>query len=355
MALTTVRPQGMGFNTGRRNMVINGAMQVAQRGTSTTSTSDGYHTVDRIYFETNQLDNYAHTMSQSTEAPDGFANSFKIDVTTAESAIAADEFLRVMYRIEAQDCQQLGFGTSSAQKTTLSFYVRSAVTGTYAVSMLQFDGNRIIGGTYTINSADTWERKTITFDGDVSGTINNDNGAGLQLSFMLSSGTDYTSGDNTSWSAYTASKLGYGHTANIAGSTANDWYITGVQLEVGTNASDFEHRSFGEELALCQRYFQTFSYMNGYTHHMFNANDAYGFVQLPGGAMRTTPSASLSDTGSDTMHVAGSSKTISSVSVAASRPDGILHKVVLSTTSTAGHAGHYDNSSTPYILISAEL
>ena len=255
MALTTVRPEGMGFNTGRRNMVINGAMQVAQRGTSSTTLTT-YATVDRFLSAlSGTTDQLAGTQAQSTTAPDGFSNSYKIDCTTAETTIDADEFWRVRHYIEAQNLQHLKYGTSAAQSVTLSFYVRSNVTGTYACNIYQPDGVRQITKTYAISAADTWEYKTITFPGDTSGTINNDNGSGLEISWFLMAGSTWTGTDSTSWGAYANGGLANGHAVNMASSTSNEWYITGVQLEVGTNASDFEHRSFGEELSLCQRYF----------------------------------------------------------------------------------------------------
>ena len=355
MALTTVRPQGMGFNTGRRNMVINGAMQVAQRGTDFNDVANGTYTVDRFKVGKNNTDDAVINVDQVTTSPDGFSNSLKISVGTAESALAADENLLLQHLIEAQNLQHLQNGSSGAQSVTLSFWVRSDKTGTYTVAIRKPDNtDRNQSKEYTISAADTWEHKSLTFSGDTSGGgIANDNGAGFFCDWWLAGGSNFTGGTMDTW-ANTATQRLSTNQVNLMDGT-NEWYITGVQLEVGENASDFEHRSYGEELRLCQRYYQTFSYMNGYTHHMFNTTQAYGFVQLPGGPMRATPSASLSDTGSDTMHVAGTSKTITGVAVAASRPDGILHRVDMSSTSTAGHAGHYDNSSTPYILISAEL
>lgn len=355
MALTTVRPQGMGFNTGRRNMVINGAMQVAQRGTDFNDVANGTYTVDRFKVGKNNTDDAVINVDQVTTSPDGFSNSLKISVGTAESALAADENLLLQHLIEAQNLQHLQNGSSGAQSVTLSFWVRSDKTGTYTVAIRKPDNtDRNQSKEYTISAADTWEHKSLTFSGDTSGGgIANDNGAGFFCDWWLAGGSNFTGGTMDTW-ANTATQRLSTNQVNLMDGT-NEWYITGVQLEVGENASDFEHRSHGEELRLCQRYYQTFSYMNGYTHHMFNTTQAYGFVQLPGGPMRATPSASLSDTGSDTMHVAGTSKTITGVAVAASRPDGILHRVDMSSTSTAGHAGHYDNSSTPYILISAEL
>ena len=251
---------------GNRNLIINGAMQVAQRGTSSNNINS-YGSVDRFNSSKANDDELAGTQAQSTTAPDGFSNSYKIDCTTAESAVAADEYWRVRHHIEAQNLQQLKYGTSGAQSVTLSFYVRSNVTGTYSCALYQEDGDsgsgRIIGSTYTISSADTWEYKTITFAGDTGGTINNDNGEGLSILWALMAGSNYTATDNTSWGTYAAGKLSYGHAVNMASSTSNEWYITGVQLEVGEQATPFEHRSFGDELARCQRYFELIGYALG--------------------------------------------------------------------------------------------
>jgi len=235
------------------NLIINGDMAVAQRGTS--STSNGYATVDRFNFGITNTDELAFTQSQSTDAPDGFSNSFKVVATTAESAVASNERIRFMHFIEAQDLQQLGFGTSFAKTTTLSFYVKSNVTGTYGFSMYQADSGRLIGGTYTINSADTWEKKTLTFVGDTSGSINDDNGQGFGMEWYLLAGSGYTGTDNTSWVAGSADKRAFGHTADWGETTNDYWQITGVKLEVGDTATDFLHESYAENLAKCQRYF----------------------------------------------------------------------------------------------------
>jgi hypothetical protein len=257
MALSKIDAAGLDIGQigGRRNLIINGAMQVAQRGTSETGvTTSGYTTVDR--FSTTMANIGTYTISQSTDAPDGFSNSFKIDCTTADASPASADALLFRQRIEAQDCQHLKFGTSDAQSLTLSFWVKSNKTGNANVIFKQPDANRVIGGQYTISSANTWEHKTITVGGDTSGTINNDNGAGIQLDFWLDSGSDYTGGTlPTAWETNNNPDINAGNTINIADNTANEWLITGVQLEVGSVATPFEHRSFGEELALCQRYY----------------------------------------------------------------------------------------------------
>ena len=248
-----------------RNLLINSGMQVAQRGTS--SSSAGYQTVDRFRFTSSDMDQLAFTQSQDTTGPSGFTNSYKITVTTPETTTEAEEQLFMFQAIEAQNLQQLGYGTSDAKQLTLSFWVKSSVTGAYCVAFYQNDGNRLITSTYSISSANTWEYKTITIDGDTSGTINNDNGAGLELYFFLSVGPDRKTTDSTSWGTWTAAKFGYGQVADVAATSSATWQITGVQLEIGDTATPFEHRSYGDELARCQRYYNSIHdhYLSYYT------------------------------------------------------------------------------------------
>mgnify|MGYP006107635165 CR=1 FL=1 len=256
MALIKVKERGREtVNLGRRNLIINGAMQVAQRGTSSAGkTTGGYFTVDRSKFDLVNLG--TNTYSQSTDAPEGFSNSLRIDCTTTAS-LSADSLLYALCTgIEGQDVQQLKKGTSNAEAVTISFYVKSNKTGTYVLEVYDGTNTRHIGKTYTINSANTWEYKTLTFVGDTTGAIANSNAFGMGLFFWVSGGSNYTSGTLPSgWSSVTNANRAAGLNVNIADNTANDWAITGVQMEVGSVATPFEHRSFGEELSLCQRYF----------------------------------------------------------------------------------------------------
>jgi hypothetical protein len=243
---------------GRRNLIINGAMQVAQRGTSgSVTTSLTYPSVDRFKTSFHGADQYAGTLSQDSEAPVGFSNSLKVTTTTAETAIANTEFFSIRHIVEAQNLQHLEYGTSDAKTMTLSFWVRSSVTGTYGISLYTQDNTRQRNTTYTINSADTWEYKTFTFEGDTTGGIDDNNGIGLEINFILAAGGNYTGTNATAWAAYANTGYGGGHTANGIATTANaTWYITGVQLEVGDKSTPFEHRSFQDELLACMRYYE---------------------------------------------------------------------------------------------------
>jgi len=251
-----------------RNLVINGDMQIAQRGTSATGLgngSAGYHTADRWRFSETGAPTCEFTQSQDTDVPNGqgFSSSLKMDCTTSQGSLAAADQIKIEQRIEAQNLQHLKFGTSNAETVTVSFWVKSNKTGTYILNIYQADDDRSISKSYTINSADTWEKKTITIEGDVLGTINNDNGLGWYVIWALAMGSDYTSGTlQTSWGAYTAANYMVGQ-VNLADSTSNYINITGVQLEVGDTATPFEHRPYDMELARCQRYLPIFKSSSG--------------------------------------------------------------------------------------------
>ena len=239
-----------------RNLIINGAMQVAQRGTSVSGlTGSAYHTVDR--WQTSLVTAGTWTQTQSSDAPAGHNVSLKMECTTADASLAAADECKLTYYVEAQDIKHIGYGSSSASAMTLSFWVKANKTGTYAIWLYQDDAARQLGATYTINASGAWEYKTVTIVGDTSGTINNDNGSGFRVNFVLATGTDYTSGTAaTSWEALTNANRYVGHNVNLADTIGNYWQITGVQLEVGDTATPFEHRSYGQELALCQRYYR---------------------------------------------------------------------------------------------------
>ena len=238
-----------------RNLIINGAMQVAQRSTSTASiTTSAYHTIDRWFTSLVTLGTW--TQSQSTDVPSGqgFASSLKMACTTADASPAAGDRLLIRQVLEGQDVQQLKKGTANAESVTLSFWVKSSKTGTHIVEIYDQDNARNIAKAYTVSSANTWEKKELTFAGDTTGVFDNDNASSFVLNMYLGAGSTYTSGTlATSWESATSANRAVGQ-VNLADSTSNEWYITGVQLEVGETATPFEHRSYGDELARCQRY-----------------------------------------------------------------------------------------------------
>ena len=241
---------------GMKNIIINGDMSIAQRSTSASSiTSSGYHALDRHRLAISSLGTW--TISQDTDVPSaqGFAKSMKFDCTTADAAPAASDVMWVQHRIEGQNLQYIKKGTANAESLTLSFWVKSNKTGTYIAELEDTDNSRHIAKSYTINSASTWEKKTITFAGDTTGTLTNDNNTSLELHFYLGAGTNYTSGTlATSWSSNTDANRAVGQ-VNLADSTSNEWYITGIQLEAGTTASDFEFLPYDVNLQRCQRYY----------------------------------------------------------------------------------------------------
>ena len=243
-----------------RNLLINGDMSIAQRGTSFSSISSGNGTYPVDRFRNNMSGAGTWTISQSTTVPtgQGFATSVKYDCTTADGSLAAGDFLIFQQIVEAQNLQYLKFGTSSAQNLTLSFWVRSNKTGTYIAEFYIADTGRSFSKSYTISSADTWEKKTITFPGDTGGAINNDNGTGLELNFWLAAGSTYSSGSlQTSWGTRVNANIAAGQ-VNLADSTSNEWYVTGVQLEAGSVASDFEFLPVDVNTQRCQRYYLKF-------------------------------------------------------------------------------------------------
>jgi hypothetical protein len=240
-----------------RNIVINGDMQIAQRSTSVASiTTTGYYTADRFQTAISNLGTW--TQSQSTDVPtgQGFATSLKLDCTTADATPSPNDVLSLTQKFEGQNLQYLKKGTANAVSLTASFWVKSTKTGTFICELRDTDNNRTISKSYTVNVTNTWEKKTITFEGDTTGAFTNDNGNSLDLNFYLGSGTTYTSGTlQTTWDTRVNANRAVGQ-VNIADSTSNDFYLTGVQLEAGTTASDFEFLPIDVNLARCLRYFE---------------------------------------------------------------------------------------------------
>tara|TARA_B100000902_G_C27236437_1_gene877686 strand:- start:91 stop:1230 length:1140 start_codon:yes stop_codon:yes gene_type:complete len=258
--VTAVKTTGVGKN---KNMIINGAMQIGQRGTI-TGLQDGYGGVDRFAFTGNTA--ARATLSRHTSGnvrEHGFPSSLKVDVTTADTSIASSDYHYVGYKFEGRHLQHIKKGTSNAESLTLQFYVKSPKTGTHIVQLYDQDNTRHISKSYTVSSANTWEKKTLTFAGDTTGTMNDDNNYSLQIYWWLLAGSDYTSGTlATSWASFTQANTAVGQ-VNVLDSTSNDFYLTGVQMEIGTQATDFDHHSYGDELQLCKRYYEL---LNGNTY-----------------------------------------------------------------------------------------
>ena len=242
------------FPVANRNLMINGAMQVAQRGTSFTDPTGAAYTLDRFAMQ-NSSGTPAFNVTQDSDAPHGFNKSLKVACTTADASPAAGSISRVYHYIEAQNMQGLAKGTSSAKACTLSFYVKTNKTGLYTVFVYDADNTRLMSGSYTVSNTD-WNRYTILIPGDTTGVLDNGNGQGFGIFFGLSLGSGRTSGSlQSSFGSYVQANEHPGN-VNFADNTSNVWAITGIQLEVGSVATDFEHRSYGQELALCQRYFE---------------------------------------------------------------------------------------------------
>lgn len=280
-----------------RNVIVNGSMRAAQRGISTSTIfgSTEYRTIDRFKTEVAGYTTAEGTVSQSSESPLGFSSSLRFNITSAES-IAAGDLATIRYRIEGQDCQQFAYGTSNAKTLTLSFWVRSSLTGTYALSLYQPDDGRNIGLTYAVDTANTWEHKSLIIPPDTTGVIDDNNGEGFQIAWNLSVGSNYKGTDNTTWGAYSNARWATGHTVDLFGAPSN-FYLTGVQLETGSVATPFEHRSYGDELLRCQRYYQKIinSSANASRTVMlgsYNTTRAFGAVPLSVPLRTNTPAFS---------------------------------------------------------------
>jgi len=338
VTINGITPAGTN-SLGLRNLIINGAMQVAQRGTTFTGLTSPTFVVDRfdLYVTTGTF-----SSEQSTTAPPGFGNSLKIDCT-ATATLGTSGIILLRQKFEGLNVQSIKKGTSDAQPITLSFWVRSNKTGTYISEIYDADNTRQVSKSYTINSADTWEHKTLTFPADTTGTLTNDNSQSIIAQFWLAAGTNYTSGTlNTSWNSITNANRLVGQ-VNFADSTDNEFYITGVQLEVGSVATPFEHRSYGDELARCQRYYWNLLLERAETNfYIGNATQfsstACLMVLHPPVTMRTAPSLDVSDgTGHFSKLAAGSTTAFNTLAIS-SIISAASVTAIATVSGTAGHA-----------------
>ena len=297
---------------GRRRLNINGGFQIFQRSTSASDIggSEGYFAPDR--YKQSGTGNMRYTASQSTDVPSGFgfSNSLKYDCTTASGTVSAGHFVAIEHRMEGQDVQVLCKGTAQAKQLTISFHVKSPKTGVHWVEVYDDDNDRHVCKSYTISSADTWQQVSLTFPGDTTGAFDNNNGTSLRVFFWLMAGTTYTGGGTppSTWAAFTSNKRATGQ-VNVFDDTSNNFYITGIQFEVGSQATAFEHRTYGDELTLCQRYFQIWA--RGYL-----AANAVGSSDLNIGVPLTTPLRTTPTTNSGfSIHRSGNqTNTVSFVS-----------------------------------------
>ena len=285
---------GSGQAQGDKNFIINGDMQCWQRASAATAANNSYSTVDR--WAIGESTDGAYTTEQSTDTPTGTGFSIKAQVTTADTSIASSQYAYIYQEIEAQNLQPLQYGTSSAKTFTVSFWVKSNKTGTYTISIQKRDATvYYLPIEYTINSADTWEKKTITVSptaGSTSfitasaGAIANDNGQGIQLGFGLAWGSQFNGGTSNTWSAST--HYATSNHVNWMDSTSNNFYLAQVQLEIGDVATPFEHEDFGTTLEKCRRYCQVNPVHLGYNTGSQAVVSGSGTVQFTP-IMRATP------------------------------------------------------------------
>ncbi len=358
------------IGAGRRNLIINGDMRVAQRGTVTgiNSATANYGGPDRHAFYVNG-NGATFTSSQEASGPPGFTNTTLIDCTTANSsALTSTQEIKTQYTIEAYDISGVGFGTASAQPLTISFWCKTNQTGNFVLWFYREDGTRTTSIPIPVHSANTWEYKTVTIQPDTSNTVAIDNTAGMYVSMILNTGPGYTSGTspNGAWETIVTANRHVGCTLTIGNSTSDYFEYTGLQVEIGKVATPFEHRSYGEELALCQRYYHRIT--NSYAVNqnlcmgvVADTDDVFGVIDMPV-TMRTPPSVTASAAASfrvTTVFGSGSSQNCSQL---VAGYDGVTHVTIKARGNgggfTAGQAkliGFNETVGLAYIEFDAEL
>ena len=325
-----------------RNVIINGAMNVAQRATSATGiATGGYYTLDRYKI---QISNTAgrFTMTQDSSAPEGFSNSMKLDCTTADTSIASDELLFIQHSIEGQNLQTLQKGTSSAVPVTASFYVKGNASATYTVELEDRDNTRYNSQEFPVTT--DWVRISRTFVADTTGTLDDDNAESLRLNFWLHGGSNYTGGTHTDnvWHTTDNQRVGDG-ASSFFDSTDRTFFITGVQLEIGQNATEFEHEPFERTLAKCQRYFYTEVDPDGSMFSLVGFTDSSGsaYIQhIHSPEMRADPTLSTTGVVTDyALRVGGNTITCNTVPTLSSTSTKFAHvHWRVASGLTTGHA-----------------
>ena len=292
---------GASLRPNAKPLWINGNMAVSQRDTSVAGkTAGGYYTVDRMQLDiSGTIGTWTvaqESLTSGNAFDNGFANAYRIDCTSATASPAAAAFLKVISSFEGQDLQMFKKGTSNAEKWTLGFWVKSNRTGTTQVNLRDMDNTRMIGASYTISVADTWEYKVCNFAADTTGDFDDDNARSLIVEWWLDGGVNNTSGAMpTAWEARAVADSMAAGSLDMAGSTDNDFAITGIQLEVGEYTSStippFQHESYGNNLARCQRYFQNIADGTDKPLGMGQYWEAQEFIghRVLSTVMRTTP------------------------------------------------------------------
>ena len=344
-------------NLGRRNLIINGNFQNWQRSTSETGlgASAGYFTADRWRISTgNSAGRF--TMNRTAGDPDGFNYGLVINCTTADTSIAANETMLIQQKIEGQNLQHLKKGTSDAESVTISFYAKIVGNATdFVVTLYDNDNNRFISKLFTFTTS--WVRYYFTVPGDTTGTLDQDTNSSLELWFWLHAGSNHTSGTlQTSWGSDTNANRAVG-IDSIYSSTDNEFYLAGVQMEVGSQATPFEHRSYAEELDLCYRYYykQTGNSNSGVCHN-WTTSQAHGYIRLPK-PMRANPTGgNSSGTGNLTFYTdAGRASDMSSNTSWNVSNNHFPFVQIAGLSQTAGQGGWYALASSVYLELDAEL
>ena len=380
MALSKILKASIADNTivdrpNSKPIIINGNMAVAQRGTSATGKTDGaYFTCDRMTCGIGNIGTYTITQESLTSGNafnNGFANAWRIDCTTADASPAAGDFLWAEMNLEGQDLQLFKKGTSNAEKFTLAFWVKSNKTGTSQVNLRDRDNDRMCSGTYTISSADTWEHKVINIAADTTGAFDDDNGKSLTIEWWLGAGSTYSSGAvPTAWETRASGDRGVS-TLAINDNTANDWAITGVQLEVGEFTSStlplFQHEDFGDNLARCQRYYQmlasgaVLTTNGGFNERIgvgsFHTNSSFFFVRDLPVPLRANPSLEkVTGTNYFNIEFNDGSDDCDDVAFRTSSPNIISLKSDVNVSGTAGNAGVITiNNTAARVAVNSEL
>ena len=350
----------------RTNFIQNSEFNVAQRFTS-KSIIEGY-TLDRWKIDRGNVDNWAATVSQDSNVPAacGFQNSLKVQTTTAESALADNEYGIIEHIIEAQNLQHLNWGASNSggKKITLSFWVKSNVTGTYCNSLYHYDGNDMVNSTYTINSADTWEFKSVTYDANAltDGEIDDNSEAGLKINWLLFAGANYKGTSAATWASYTTNMYAHGHNVNIGASTSNYWQITGVCLNEGSKSisgndgKSFPHETYAETFQKCLRYFNRISGQNCREFAGYNESTTKGLhVFRHPVKMRGTPTLGVSGTAGNYIIAYSNTQTACNATLAfnTTNAEGVTFYSSVASGLTAGQASCLRNID--YIDLKAEL